>query len=172
MEESEPPSMFFFKFLLNILSHVVHLKICNLVYIFAKEYLEGKPIGRLHHRSKFISRASVNKIWKFNYEVFGHQKPRHFISGFIQIQEWTKRSLLERQYGSAKGRMWIEEGHPVPEDICNNYQWIRRAPLKARTFRENYYDKPVTRILAEEEVGNSGPIKILLKGKDKKKTRE
>ena len=100
-----------------------------------------------------------------NDEVFGNQRSRHLISGFGQIQEWTKRSLLERQYGSPKGRMWIEEGHPIPEDICNNYQWIRRTPVKARTFRENCNDKSVTRILAEEEIGNSGPIKILLKGK-------
>ena len=145
MEESEPSSIFFFiptKYFVTRCSFKKYV-----TYSFAKEYLEGKPIGRLHH--KFISRASINIIWKFNYEVYEHQKSRHLILGFRQFQEWTKLSLLERQYGSAKGRMWIEEGHPVPEDICNNYQWIKRTPVKARTFRENYYDKPVTRILAE-----------------------
>ena len=58
--------------------------------------------------------------------------------------------------------MWIEEGHPVPDDVFCKYVWTRRP---AATHAETSNSAPVTDILTREEVGDTGPIRILLTGK-------
>ena len=57
--------------------------------------------------------------------------------------------------------MWIEEGHPVPDDVFSNYVWTRRP---AATHAETSNGTPVTESLSQEEVGDAGPIRILLTG--------
>ena len=49
--------------------------------------------------------------------------------------------------------MWIEEGHPVPDDIFSNFVWTKRT---AATRAQPCYGTLVTEILSQEEVGDAG----------------
>ena len=81
-----------------------------------------------------------------------------------QIQEWAKKSLLEKQYGcQKKARMWIDENHPVPDDVSSRYKWIKRTMAKIDVQCSRWNTPNVTQILGQDEIGND-PVSILLTG--------
>ena len=86
-----------------------------------------------------------------------------FISGLNEIQELTKQSLRNKPFCLAVGKEWEEKQRKTDlRDIHTKLSWNRKH-RKARGFKQTELDD-ITQILNEEQLGEDGPVRILVQG--------
>ena len=83
--------------------------------------------------------------------------------GLNEIQELTKQSLRNKPFCLAVGKEWEEKQRKMNlRDIHTKLSWNRKH-RKARGFKQTELDD-ITQILNEEQLGEDGPVRILVQG--------
>ena len=87
-----------------------------------------------------------------------------FASGLNEIQELTKQSLRNKPFCLAVGKEWEEKQRKMDlRDIHTNLSWSRKH-RKASGFKQTELND-ITQILSEEQLGEDGPVRILVQGR-------
>ena len=88
-----------------------------------------------------------------------------FISGLNEIRELTKQSLRNKPFCLAVGKEWEEKQRKVDlRDIHTKLSWTRKH-RKASGFKQSELND-ITHILSEEQLGEDGPVRILVQGRN------
>ena len=94
----------------------------------------------------------------------------HFLHshvGLTEIQELTKQSLRSKPFCLAVGKEWEEKQRKMDlRGIHTKLSWTRKH-RKASGFKQTKLDH-ITQILSEQQLGEDGPVRILVEGKDSK----
>ena len=81
-------------------------------------------------------------------------------SGLQTIKEWTKESLLEKPFCTAKGKIWTETPSDTPlDEIYTNLRLVKKTRSKDTVKTEELSE--FTQLLSQE---NDGPVRILATG--------
>ena len=82
-------------------------------------------------------------------------------SGLQTIRKWTKQSLLEKPFCTAKGKIWTEDPSDTPlDEIYTKLRLMRKIRTKDTVKTEELLE--FTQLLNQE---NEGPVRILATGK-------
>ena len=88
----------------------------------------------------------------------------HFHLGLNEIQELTNQSLRSKPFCLAVGKEWEQKQRKMDlRDIHTKLSWTRKQ-RKASGFKETELDD-ITQILNPEQLGEDGPVRILVQGK-------
>ena len=94
----------------------------------------------------------------------------HFLHsdvGLKEIQELTKQSLRSKPFCLAIGKEWEEKQRKMDlRGIHTKLSWTRKH-RKASGFKQAKLDD-ITQILSEQQLGEDGPVRILVEGKSSK----
>ena len=86
-----------------------------------------------------------------------------YFSGIQNIQKWTKESMKTKPFSLAVGKEWtLRPSKTDLREIHTDLSWTRkhRKVHKTETRRlEN-----ITHLLDEKQLGDHGPVRILVKG--------
>ena len=98
-----------------------------------------------------------------DFHCFGNLRSRIFI-GLKQLQEWTKQSLKEKPFSTAKGKIWTETPSNIPlEKIFTKLRWVE---IDRKTHKVTYVNLPdITKLLSNPKLEGKGPVRILVIGK-------
>ena len=90
----------------------------------------------------------------------------HFLHshvGLNEIQELTKQSLRNKPFCLATGKEWEEKQRMMDlRDIHTKLSWTRKQ-RKTSGFEQTELND-ITQILSEEQLGEDGPVRILIEG--------
>ena len=90
-------------------------------------------------------------------------KPRSTVSGFKQLQGWTQSSLKNKPFCLALGKDWTFSRDLVDlREIHTDLNWTRKH-RKAHGIEQKKI-KDITQLLNEEQLGEEGPVRILVQG--------
>ena len=79
------------------------------------------------------------------------------------IQKWTKQSLRTKPFCLSLGKEWTPRPSNVYlRQIFTDLSWTRRH-RKAYTVEQEDLEN-ITQILNEEQLGEGGPVRILVQG--------
>ena len=85
------------------------------------------------------------------------------VSGFKLLQRWTRESLKNKPFCLALGKDWTLSRDLVDlREIHTDLSWTRKH-RKAYTVEQEDL-KNITQILSEEQLGEEGPVRILIQG--------
>ena len=88
-------------------------------------------------------------------------------AGFEDIKRWTKETFKRSPFCRSFGLDWEttkpENLPPNLMDVHTNVRWTRKH-RKAYTVEQEDL-KNITQILSEEQLGEGGPVRILVQGK-------
>ena len=88
-----------------------------------------------------------------------------FISGLNEIQELTKQSLRNKPFCLAIGKEWEENPRKTDlRKIHTDLSWSRKHRKAHGYVTENIHS--ITDVLSEDDLGEGGPVRILMQGKD------
>ena len=80
-----------------------------------------------------------------------------------EIKEWTKESLREKPFSTAKGKIWTEKPSNIPlQKIFTKLCWVKLNRLTYEVGMEEMSD--VTHLLNEQHHGENRPKRILIEG--------
>ena len=103
--------------------------------------------------------------WKFYHSRFVNI----FYSGLNEIRELTKQSLRNKPFCLAVGKQWEEKQRKMDlRGIHTKLSWTRKH-RKACGLKQTKLDD-ITQILSKEQLGEDGPIRILVQGKSVKQS--
>ena len=86
-----------------------------------------------------------------------------FETGIEKIQYWTKQSLRTKPFSLAVGKDWtLRPSKTDLREIYTDLSWTRKH-RKAYTVEQEDL-KNITQILNEEQLGEDGPVRILVQG--------
>ena len=89
-----------------------------------------------------------------------------FFIGLQQLQTWTKESLKEKPFSTAKGKIWTETPSSIPlEKIYTRLRVVRKHKETFDVRTEEL--SSITQLLGDNEIGQCGPVRIVAKGKNK-----
>ena len=81
-------------------------------------------------------------------------------SGLQTIRKWTKESLLEKPFSTAKGKIWTENPSDTPlDDIYTKLRLVKKTRSKDRIKIEELSE--FTQLLSQEM---DGPVRVLATG--------
>ena len=84
--------------------------------------------------------------------------------GLRQLQEWTKESLKEKPFSTAKGKIWTLTPSSIP--LHKIYTKLRWMEIDRKTHEVTYVDLPdITKLLSNPKLKGKGPVRILVTGK-------
>ena len=84
-------------------------------------------------------------------------------SGLSEIQAWTKESLKEKPFSTAKGKIWTETQSSIPLDkIYTKLRWVTLSRETYGVQTEELSD--ITELLSEQQLEDSGSFRILVQG--------
>ena len=90
-------------------------------------------------------------------------KIQNFVTGLKDIQLVTRQSLRTKPFCLALGKDWTLRPSTLDiRKIYTNLSWTRKH-RKAYTVEEEDM-KNITQILSEEQLGENGPVRILVQG--------
>ena len=86
--------------------------------------------------------------------------------GLQKIKELTKQSLKSKPFSSAIGKDWTLRPSKTDDfrRIYTKMSWKRKHRKASTVQQEDQGD--ITRILNEEQLGDAGPVRILVQGKN------
>ena len=85
------------------------------------------------------------------------------ILGLAEIQTWTKESLKEKPFCTAKGKIWTETPSSIPLDkIYTKLRWVTKSRETYGVQTEELSD--ITQLLSEQQLEDSGSFRILVQG--------
>ena len=80
-----------------------------------------------------------------------------------EIKEWTKESLREKPFSTAKGKIWTETPSSILlQKIFTKLCWVKLNRLTYEVGMEEMSD--VTHLLSEQHHGENRPKRILIEG--------
>ena len=94
--------------------------------------------------------------------------------GLKQIQDWTKESLREKPFSTAKGKIWTETPSSIPlEKIFTKLRWVRKEreissvkilDLEDITHFWNEDLRDITDLVTDKKIKETGPVLIGVTG--------
>ena len=101
---------------------------------------------------------SLNVHISFDSQAFFH------LVGIRQLQEWTKESLKEKPFSTAKGNIWTETPKSIP--LAKIFTKLRWVEIDRKTHRVTYVNLPdITKLLSNPKIAGKGPVRILVIGR-------
>ena len=93
-----------------------------------------------------------------------HYLYTHQFVGLKQLQEWTKESLKEKPFSTAKGKIWTLTPSSIPlHKIFMKLRWVE---IDRKTHKVTYVNLPdITKLLSNPKLKGKGPVRILVTGK-------
>ena len=86
------------------------------------------------------------------------------ISGLAEIKESTKQSLREKPFSTAKGKIWTETPIDIPlKAIFTKLCWVKNC--RTTHGKECEELSGITELLNEQQLGQTGPVRIVVEGK-------
>ena len=74
----------------------------------------------------------------------------HYFTGLKQIRKWTKESLKEKPFSTAKGKVWTETPSSIPLDkIYTNLKWVKKGRETYGVQTQEFED--ITKLLDLEQ---------------------
>ena len=90
--------------------------------------------------------------------------PSFFFTGLAKIRSWTKQSLREKPFSTAKGKIWTETPDDIPlKEIFTKLCWVKNCRKTYGVECEELSD--ITELLNEQQLGQTGPVRIVVEGK-------
>ena len=127
---------------------------------------------------KLLLVLTKNKLFNCNYNSRKGTKEYSFFSGLKQIQTWTKESLREKPFCTAKGKVWTEMPSNIPlEKIFTKLRWVRKIRDISFISLQDLEDisdlwnndlddlKDISDLVNEEKIKETGPVLIGVTGK-------
>ena len=115
--------------------------------------------------SNILDLFTVRWIDEWMFMSFVHLLHSHV--GLNEIQELTKQSLRNKPFCLAVGKEWEEKQRKMDlRDIHTKLSWTRKH-RKASGFEQRELND-ITQILSQEQLGEDGPVRILVEGKNYK----
>ena len=85
------------------------------------------------------------------------------ILGLEEIQEWTKESLMEKPFCTAKGKIWTETPSSIPIDkIYTKLKWVTKSRETYGVQTEELSD--ITELLSGQQAEGNRSFRILVQG--------
>ena len=114
----------------------------------------------------FLNNASFSqksREW-FQCRRLGNFLCTHQLVGLRQLQEWTKESLKEKPFSTAKGKIWRLTPSNIPlHKIFTKLRWVE---VDRKTHKVTYMNLPdITKLLSNPKLKGKGPVRILVTGK-------
>ena len=83
--------------------------------------------------------------------------------GLRQLKEWTKQSLREKPFSTAKGKIWTENPSSIPlKEIFTKLTWVKTCRKTHGLEALPLCD--ITQLLNDEQLGVNGAVRILVVG--------
>ena len=84
--------------------------------------------------------------------------------GLTELKKLTKESLKNKPFSLAFGKEWTLRPSKVElREIFTDLSWTRKHRKSYTVEQEDL--KNITQILSEEQLGEDGPVRILVQGK-------